>query len=279
MPLDSALLFGALACLWGPVVLSTLADSDILRRVSVAGGAISLVLVGATLILLHLRGALHPGVLHFVPMLMLSGLAGASSTELLWRLGILSRRGTAILGMVGLLCVVALLLRPLGLYAIPFGLCAGLVLSHRQGGGKLVARLFDSGRPFAALVFFALAAASVGAHARLWPLEDGLLQLVAIQLVFLIALRGLAPALWVPKESQSDIQRYAGLLLVPKGALLFELVHGPGWRLPRLVDDDLARLLYQLVAAELLVFAVGVTIVVALLQKLLQPRPAAPVAG
>ena len=271
---DGALLLGALACIWGPVVLASLSDSDTLRRVSITGGAVSLALVGVTLIVLYVRGAVGADTLRFVSMLTISCVAGGLSMELMWRLGILSRRGTAILGMFGVFGAVALLLPSLELYALPFGLCAGLVLSHRQGEGKLVSRLFESGRPFAAMVFFTLAAASLGAHTQLWPLAPGLPQLVVCQLVFLLLLRGLAPAVWFPDAHGSVIQRYAGLLLIPKGALLFELIHGPGLRLPQLVDADLARLLYQLVAADLLVLAVGFTALVALLQRLVQPHPA-----
>ena len=129
--------------------------------------------------------------------------------------------------------------------------------------------LFESGRPFSAMVFFVLAAASVGAHGNLWPLERGLPQFVLVQLFILIALRGAAPALWFASQIEPDHDRRASWLLIPKGVLLFELVYGSGVRLPQLVDEDLARFLYQLVVADLLVYAIAFSVVASLLQRLL----------
>ncbi len=271
-PLDQAFVLGALACLWGPIVLASLSESDQLRDLSVKGAAISLIIVASTVILLNVREGGAEDAYHFASMLLVSCLAGALSTELLWRLGILSHRRSAILGMIGLFCVVAVLVQPLGFYALPFGLCAGLVVAHRQGEGRLVSRLFDSGRPFSAMVFFGLAAASLGAHGHLWPLERGLPQFVVIQLVILIALRGVAPALWFASQIESDYDRRDSWMLIPKGILLFELVHGSGVRLPQLVDESLARFLYQLVVADLLVYAIGFSVVASLLQRLLPLR-------
>jgi len=122
------------------------------------------------------------------------------------------------------------------------------------------------------MVFFALAAASVSLHGPLWPLEKGLAQFVLIQLLILIALRGVVPTLWFGKEFGADFDRRAIWLLVPKGVLLFELVHGPGLRLPALVDGGLTRFLYQLVVADLLVYAVGFSVVATLFQRVRASR-------
>lgn len=267
--LDQAIVLGAFACLWGPIVLASLSESDQLRELSVKGAAVSLVLVALTLILFPVHEGGVEYAYHFTSMLLISCVAGALSAELLWRLGILSHRRSAILGMMGLFCIVAVLVQPLGLYALPFGLCAGLVVSHRQGEGRLVSRLFDSGRPFSAMVFFVMAAASVGTHSDLWPLERGLLQFVLVQVVILIALRGVAPTLWLASHIESDHDRRCSWLLIPKGVLLFELVHGSGIRVPQLVDESLSRFLYQLVVADLLVYAIGFPVVASLLQRLL----------
>lgn len=266
--LDQALVLGAVACLWGPVVLASLSDCDALYGLSINGAAISLLFVTSTLILLPFSGGLDPDAVHFALMLLVSCTAGTLSTELIWRLGILSHRRSAILGMVGFFCIVTVLLQPLGLYPLPFGICSGLVVAYRQGEGRLVARLFDSGRPFAAMVFFALAASSVGAHGALWPLEKGMAQFVLVQLIILIAVRGAIPALWFAGEIGIDSERRAGWLLIPKGILLFELVYGSGVRLPQLLDDNLAPFLYQLVVVDLLVYAIGFPIVATVLQRL-----------
>ena len=270
--LHQALVLGALASLWGPVVLTCLTDSDRLRGVAIKGTAISLVSVVSTLVLLCAGDESGARVYRFASMLLLSGVAGAVSAELMWRLGILAHRRPAILGMIGLFSAAAVLLQPLELYAVPFGSCAGLVVARRQGEGRLISRLFESARPFSAMIFFVLAAASVGAHGDLLPLEKGLPQFVLIQLLILIALRGVVPALWFAHHFDSEDARRIGWLLIPKGVLLFELMYGPGLRLHGLVDETLGRFLHQLVVADLLVYAIGFPAAAALLQWLLPAR-------
>ena len=121
-------------------------------------------------------------------------------------------------------------------------------------------------------MFFVLAAASVGAHGDLLPLEQGLLQFVLIQLLILIALRGVAPALWFAHHFDSEDARRIGWLLIPKGVLLFELMYGPGLRLPGLVDETLGRFVHQLVVADLLVYAIGCPAAATMLQRLFPAR-------
>ena len=275
LPLPMALLFGVVICLWDPLALSSLTANDDAVVVSLIGSAASLVVLSLVFLALAFAGTLPQLATRIVAGLWISLAAGAGAIEVLWQLKVLQRRAAAVIGLLCCFAVVAIVIDRFGLYALPFGLGAGVALSLRDGDGHRLRHLFQPGRQVAVMVFFAMAAASVDIFAAgaWWPPPEGLVQILSIGLALLIAMRVLGPATWfpVPRE-QGGLERRETWLLLPKGAILFELTFGSDHSLLELATGATESLLRQVILADLVMYAALLSIGAALLHKLLERR-------
>ncbi|MBQ42361.1 MAG: hypothetical protein CME15_07865 [Gemmatimonadetes bacterium] len=255
-PWSLALPVGALTCLWGPCILSFLSDDDELKFISVIGAGTALILLTGTVVLLHRGGPSFGPAVWTAASPWVSLAAGLGVAELLWRLGIFSRRSTAVAGSVGTFLLIAAVLGEFRLYALPFGFACGALLSWREGSSDTLRHLLEPARPMAAMVFFALLGASLDVGGALSPPHPSLYLIVLIQLFVLILLRGVGPAVWFPLSAAEDSKfaRYTSWLLLPGGAVLFELVYLPRAGALPLLSDFSKGLLYQLVVLDLLLY-------------------------
>ena len=272
-PWSLAALMGGLACLWGPVALSCLTDDDESQLISVVGTGVSLLILTVTVVVVHHRGAPSAAALWTAASPWVSLAVGAVLAELLWRLKVFSRRSSAIVGLTGAFLLGAALLNDLSLYGLPLGFACGIVASWRLGSSDILRHLLEPARPLAAMVFFALFGASVDVAGVLWsPSPHPLLyQIVLIQLVVLVLLRGVGPAVWYPlSKDDSGFRRHASWLLLPKGAVLFELVYLPrGGPLSLLSASDI-RLIHQFVVVDLLLYGLVFSAVATGITRLFQ---------
>ena len=247
-----AVLFGALASLWGPFTIwNRWQNKNSLFLLGAAGNGFSLVILSAVLILLHQQGRLPDPALHLIGRLGLSLLAGALGAEILWRLGLFKApAATLFAGVFGSSVLAAVLLVHLQLYALPFGLAAGLVLVGHKSQTRRVQHILQPMRPMALAIFFGLMGATIDLRI-LWPPLSGFYHILAIQVLVLILLRGLSSVFWLPFPAA---RRHLGWLLLPKGALLFELIYHPGSGLAGLLNPDSGRLLQQVALGDILVY-------------------------
>ena len=275
LPGPMALLFGVVICLWGPFALSTLSDSDDAIVASLLGSAVSLVLLSLVCLVFAFVGTLPPLAIAFTASLWLSLAGGVVTAEVLWRLNILQRRTSAVIGLLSCFAVAAILIDRFGLYALPFGLAAGVVLSLHDGEGRQLRHLVAPGRQVSAMVFFALAAASVDVNTGRpwWPPPEGLAEVLTIGLVLLVALRVVGPTVWFPlPREQGGLEGRETWLLLPKGAILFELTFGHDRSLLQLATGASANLLHQFILADLVIYGVLLSVGSTLLHKLMQRR-------
>jgi Kef-type K+ transport system membrane component KefB len=247
-----ALLAGVLACLWGPFTVTNLVERKDIAALAALGAGCSLILLSAVLGLLHGRGVLAASGLRLVGLLWLSLLAGGLAAELLYRLRLLAARGTAFAGLCATFALGALLLPHVGLFALPLGFGAGLVLSrHRNRSGEAIYSL-PTANPLASMVFFALAGTAIDLRV-LWPPAAGLPEILLIQFAALILVRGLGPVLWYPlRPDETDRTRHSGWLLLPSGALLFEMLNRSDGLAALLQGKD-ADLLRQIALSDVLI--------------------------
>lgn len=245
--LHTALAVAALGSMWGPLV------SDVWRHREVQ--VLGFVGLGVALALVSIvvAGPLNAG--GWVAGLWISGIAGAGAAELLWRLRLLVRRDRALLSLLTVTVSAVFVGTHLAVPVVPFGLGMGLVLSARQGSERQLEHLLAPSRVPVILLFGALLAASFDAR-TLWPLPAGLLEILAIHVVVLVLLRGIAPALWYPLPPGPEFSRRSGWLLLPRGLVGGELVLVVGAVLPTLLPAADADLLRAIVYADMLVFCV-----------------------
>lgn len=255
-PWRLALPVGALTCLWGPCILSFLTADDEIKFISVIGAGAGLVLLTGTVVLLHRGEPSYEAAVWTAASPWISLAAGLGVAELLWRLGIFSRRSTAVAGLVGTFLLTAALLGELQLYGLPFGFACGALLSWHEGSSDTLRHLLEPARPMAAMVFFALFGASLDVAGTLSSLDPLLYQVALVQLVVLILLRGVGPAVWYPLSAAdgSKFARHTSWLLLSGGAVLFELVYLPRSATLSLLSVFSDRLLYQLVLLNLLLY-------------------------
>ena len=274
LPLPMALLFGVVICLWDPLALASLAANDDAVMVSLIGSAASLLLLSLVFVVLTFLSALPPLAARIAAGLWLSLAAGAGAMEILWHLRVLQRRAAAVIGLLCCFAVASIVIDRFGLYALPFGLGAGVVLSLRDGDDHRLRHLFQPGRQVAMMVFFAMAAASVDLFAGhdWWP-PPGLVQILSIGFILLIALRVIGPATWFPlARGRGGLEKRETWLLLPKGAILFELTFGSDHSLLELATGATASLLHQVILADLVIYAVVLSVGAAVLHKLLERR-------
>jgi len=251
---EPALLIGALGCLWGPFIASGLLRSEEAVLVGAIGSGVGLLALSAVLVLLHAQHFVPTDALVAVGRFWASLAAGALAVELLWRVRSFSRRTPTIVTLVGASILAAVLVAVGQLYALPLGFGAGLVLAAHEESSHLLRHLVRPARRLAAMVFFGLAAATLDLGSTLWPPTIAVLEIVLIQVVVLILLRGVGPAIWFPEREVSGASRHRSWLLLPKGALIFELVFRPSHGLAGFLPADSGRLVVQLATAEVLVF-------------------------
>jgi hypothetical protein len=100
-----------------------------------------------------------------------------------------------------------------------------------------------------------------------------LAEVLTIGLVLLVALRIIGPAVWFPlPREQGGLEGRETWLLLPKGAILFELTFGSDRNLLQLATGATANLLHQFILADLVIYGVVLSVGSTLLHKLLQRR-------
>ena len=274
----AAVLVGVIVCLWDPIVVSSLTERDDVVTIAILGSGASLIVLSGFLLVFAAVGSIPPLAVDIVLALWMSAVAGAVTAEALWRVRVFDRRATAITAVAGCFVAASIGIREFGLYALPFGISAGIVLAVHDGVGHQVRRLFEPGRQVSAILFFALAAATVefGPLHRWWPPQNGLLQVLAVALLLLVTLRVIGPITWFPvAREQGGLNGREAWLLLPKGAILFELTIRNRSSLLQLVGPPVDGLLRQYVFIDLIVFGVVLCAGASVLYRLLGQRLAA----
>jgi len=274
---EPALLIGALGCLWGPFIASGLIRSEEAVLVGAIGSGVGLLALSATLVLLHAQRFVPLDALVAVGHFWASLAVGALAVELLWRMRSFSRRAPTIVTLVGASVLAAVFVAVGQLYALPLGFGAGLVLAAHEESSHLLRHLLRPARRLAAMVFFGLAAATLDLGGTLWPPTITVLEIVLFQVVVLILLRGVGAAIWFPEREVSSASRHRSWLLLPKGALIFELVFRPDHGLSAFLPDEVGHLVVQLATAEVLVFGLVFAALAATAARLFgqdEPAPA-----
>lgn len=261
------LVLAALASLWGPL-MSTFWRNREAQVIGLFGIGFAFVLLSAVL------GAMElPGGLDWVGRLWFALLLGAVAGESIWRLRVLDRKVSALLSLAALTLVAALAARSLALPCLPMGLGLGLVLAARQGSGRQLEHLLAPARSTAILLFAGLLAASAQVGGLLWPVPRGLLVILVVQIVTLVLIRGVAPALWYPLPPDAEFSRRSGWLLLPKGLITGELVLGAGAALPGILAAGDGALLRAVVFADVFIFSLFFAVLAAFVPP---PAPAPP---
>ena len=252
LPWWLALLLGALASFWGPFTTWALGRSHrTLILLGSAGNGAALITLSILLLFLHQQQVVEGASL--VGRLWLTLLAGALSAEILYRLDVFGRNAaTALIGLTGCFALAALTLLQLHLYALPFGFGAGLVIALRRQVRQVRQALahLDTAP---SLLFFALAGATLNPQ-LLWPPQPGLYETAALLVLIMAPVRFLGVAVWNPLPAfSSRRQRQLGLLLLPHGALLFELLYHPAGGLGELIEPAWETLLHQVLLLDILI--------------------------
>lgn len=263
VPWELALVVGALSCLWGPFTTAAVVSDAQVVSWGLVGNGCGLLLLCGVLVLLQGQGLLPAGALALAGALGASPLAGALLGSLLGRLRLCATPRTALVGLGGGFLLCTLLIDQFQLYALLFGFAAGWTLTRHPDQRQQVEPGARAVQPLFAMLFFALAGATLDPR-LLWPPATALVQNALIQVLALVLLRGWALARLAPAP------RPRPWLLLPKAALLFELVYHPGGGLAGLLAAEPARLLRQLALAELLIHVFGLAVIAFLLYR---PRP------
>ena len=269
-----AVLLGALASLWGLfTAIPTPAHRGALL-LGTLGTCFGLILLSILLGLLQLRGLLPPAALDLVARLWLSLLIGAAGAELLRRLGLFAARASTLTtALLGSFCVAALFIHHLEFFALPCGFAAGLALTRHRGLSKRLRYLLRSFSPIVFMLFFALAGATIDLRVLSPPLGH-LPAIFLILLPILVLLRALIPVVYYPlPDPTPQSRRQLGWLLLPKGALLFELIYHPRGSLIDLLGANPARLLHQVALLDILVHILLFSSIALLAERLISSRP------
>ena len=270
LPAWLAVLFGCLACLWDPFTIwATPRGSKTPLLLSSVGCGFGLVVLSAVLLLLWSQGNLPIGAIHLLGSIWLPLLAGALCAELLWRIKVFHTLGDTFLATIwGTFFLVALVLAHLHWFALPFGWSAGLVLALHKDRVRPVQRALQPVRPIAPMVLFAFLGASIDIR-PLFSATASSGQVLLAMTVALVLVRGLGPAIWYPL-TLGDRRRHKGLgwLLMPGGALFYELLFHPVHGLSGLIDPRHHGLFQQVVLGQLLVHSLFFSALAALVWTL-----------
>jgi hypothetical protein len=255
LSVESALALGALATFWGPIVVSTLTRKNEPVLAAALGAGFSLTLLSAVLLVAAQRDSFASGAGPVLLRLWTSAALGPALALLLWRLRLLGTPTASVVGLGAGFLLLALLVRDAYLFALIAGLGAGVVLAAMDGSGRL-RQMLEPGRSPAGLVFFALAGASLDPVQLVTSPAPGLYELLVLQLLVVVAARVLAPSAWHPLPLAPDVfSRRHGLLLLPAGALLYEIACRPEG-VAALFAPPLSQLVRQIAVADLLLYAV-----------------------
>lgn len=261
---ELALIIGALASLWGAFTIpAVLADAQAVSW-SLVGNGCGLLLLSGVLVLLQAQGLLPAAVWSFVGALWTSLLAGALVGALLCWMRVCTTPKATLVGLGGAFLLCALAIDQFQLYALLFGFAAGWGVTRHPDQRQQVEPKARMVQPLFAMLFFALAGAVLDPRS-LWPPMATLAQIALIQVLALILLRGWALGRLAPAAPGAPRPRT--WLLLPKAALLFELVYHPGGGLAALLAAEPARLLRQTALAELLVHAFALAVLAFLLYR------------
>lgn len=277
-PWGLALLLGALASLWGPFTALPGFDRRGALLLSVLGGAVALLLLSGVIIVLQAEAAVEAvvkdGATGWVGRVWLSLAAGGGLGLVLRFTGLLSAPASTLLaGLLGVLLLTGGMLDQWGLMALPCGLVAGLCQGHQRLQSRRVRLLLYRAIPAAFMLFFALMGTALDWR-LLWPPSDGLYEVVLVLIVAPLLLRGLAPIVYYPLPAPNPgLGRGIGWLLLPRGALLFELFYGPHG-LRQYVDAD--GLLGQAVLADILISALFFSVLASILGSRVSGREPLP---
>ena len=256
-PLWVALVFGAFSSLWGPIFSSanSAADDEALL-VSMIGTGVGLVFLTFVMAISYSHGPFGNAALQFAGKLCLSLACGALAGEVVRSLRFFSLRPSALsVSLVGVAVVAAAVVAQTGLFATLFGLTAGATLSWSPEISRRSRAVFDSSRPIAFLIFFALIGASID-PASIFNPPRGFIQIFAIQVIALMAARLLLPRL-SPALAIGDRRR--AWMWIPRGVILFELATHLYGTAPALLPQPWALLLRQVVHAEILLYGLVIS--------------------
>ena len=269
-----ALLFAALATLWGPFSTWQQRDYTHVITAAILGNGFSLIVLSTTLVFLSLEGFLPLQALYLTGRIWLSLLAGICAAELLWRLKIFVAPVHTLLPVVfASFALLTSMLYYLHLYALPCGLAAGLTLAWHRCGTAPLERVQQFMRPIAFATFFALVGATIDLHI-LWPVPNEIYQILAIQILAVLFFRALLPSIWTPFGAAAlSSQKHIGWLLLPKGALLFELIYHRN-SLVDLVQNHWGQLLHQVFLTDILIHLLAFSLLAAFIWRQIQSNAA-----
>jgi hypothetical protein len=276
LPWGVALLIGALASLWGPFTAVPEFDRRGALLLSILGGCFALVLLSGVLVFLESEAVVEAGASGWVARIWLSLLVGGGLGLGLRLAGLLAApASTLVAGLLGTLLLTGVVLGEWGLMALPCGLVAGLLQGRKRLSTRRVRLLLHQSAPAAFMLFFALMGVALDLRA-LWPPSDGLYEVALVLVAAPLFLRGLAPMVYYPLPAPNPVPSgRIGWLLLPRGALLFELFYGPHG-LKQYVGID--GLLGQAVSVDILFSVVFFSILASFLGTKVSGRERAPTA-
>ena len=252
---ESALALGALAALWGPIVASTLIRENEPVLAAALGSAFALILLSAVLLFAAQRNSFDGVPGSVLLRLWSSAAVGPLLALTLWRLRLLGTRTASVVALSAGFLLLGILVRHTHLFALIAGLGAGVVLASLDRSGRLRQMLEPGGAP-AGLVFFAIAGASLDPVRLATSPVPGLYELLLLQLFAVAAARLPVPLAWHPLPmAGAGFSRRHGLLLLPAGALLYEIACRPEGA-AALFAHPLSELVRQFAIANLLLYAV-----------------------
>ena len=270
LPFWLALFLGSIASLWGPIVVSAVSSNKSILLLTIIGSGFSLGILSIVLIALYLQGSLSVEAPYAAGKIWLGLLAGAIGMEVLRRLGLFSdKTSTLLAGLCCSLVLAALMVDFLQLHALPFGLGAGLTLSYSEPSLMRVRSTLEPIGALALMIFFPLLGATIDL-AVLWPMSSGFFVLLLVQVLVPVLVRGVGPLLWQPGSlGPLNVNKHSGWLILPKGALLFELVYRPrGKGLLEVLPESWTRLFYQVALVDLLIHALVFSTLALIIQGL-----------
>lgn len=264
LPWPLAFLLAAVSSFWGPFAGGTIAPRENIVEVGVIGNICSLVLLSAVLLLGWQPQGFNIQAIWLVIAFLGSPVLGFLTIECLWYLKIFERPQRAAIGLGIALLLVAVGIWQLGFYGLLCGVAAGLRLCRRGGEEETIQHTFNNIRPLVSLVFFSLLGANLDLRVLMKP-AVGLYSIILVQIIILIIVRGIGPALWsrLPGHYRYD----SGILLV-KGALLFELVYLGSTSFVALPWPGSIELVQQILLGDILVHLLLFSVLAALAWRL-----------
>ena len=251
---ESALALGALAALWGPIVASTLIRKNEPVLAAALGSAFALILLSAVLLFAAQRDSFDGVPGSVLLRLWSSAAVGPLLALVLWRLRLLGTRTASVVALNAGFLLLGILVRDTHLFALIAGLGAGVVLAALDRFG--LRQMLEPGRAPAGLVFFAIAGASLDPVRLATSPVPGLFELLLLQLFAVVAARLPAPLARNPLPmAGAGFSRRHGLLLLPGGALLYEIACRPEG-VAALFAHPLSELVRQFAVANLLLYTV-----------------------